>query len=149
MSASKPVLTSQNLADLYQVPADTVRMLIDRLGLGTRLGHWRIVQPTELGRLEAGLITLGYKIPPGPTAGRGAGCSGGAAAGGCAVGGCAVILRPPAVQKLVSSPAVQAVFPVVRSWLVALLLSGEKASRTGLKKNVVARSSTGHQGSKD
>jgi hypothetical protein len=63
MPDPKPVLTAQNLADLYQVPINTVRLLIDRLGLGTRLAHWRIVRPTELKRLEAGLQALGYKIP--------------------------------------------------------------------------------------
>jgi hypothetical protein len=64
MPDPKPVLTAQNLAQLYQVPASTIRKLIDRIGLGTRLGHWRIVLPTELERLEAGLQALGYKIPP-------------------------------------------------------------------------------------
>jgi hypothetical protein len=64
MQHSNPVLTSQNLAELYQVRASTIRILIDRIGLGTRLGRWRIVQPSELERLEAGIQALGHRIPP-------------------------------------------------------------------------------------
>jgi hypothetical protein len=64
MQDSKSILTSQNLAERYRVPVSTIRMLIDRIGVGTRLAHWRIVLATDLERLEAGLQALGYKIPP-------------------------------------------------------------------------------------
>jgi hypothetical protein len=66
MSEAKFILTSKDLAQHYQVPAATIRMVIDRTGIGTRLRHWRVVLPTELERLEAGLRALGYKIPAEP-----------------------------------------------------------------------------------
>jgi hypothetical protein len=58
-----PVFTSQKLAEQYGVPASTIRMLIDRLKLGRRLGHWRIVtSAAELTKLEAGLQALGHEV---------------------------------------------------------------------------------------
>jgi hypothetical protein len=66
MSEAKFILTSKDLAQHYQVPAATIRMVIDRTGIGTRLRHWRVVLSTDLERLEAGLRALGYTIPPEP-----------------------------------------------------------------------------------
>jgi hypothetical protein len=42
-----------------------------------------------------------------------------------------MIPTPSAVRKLVKSPAVQAAPRVVRSWLVTLLLRGEKGRGAG------------------
>jgi hypothetical protein len=62
-----PVFTSQDLAERYHVPAWTIRLLIDRLGLGRRLGRWRIITTSaDLDKLEAGLQALGHKIPEKP-----------------------------------------------------------------------------------
>ena len=51
------------------------------------------------------------------------------------------------VSKLRSSPAVQAAFPVVRDWLLAILTRGERASGTGKAgtRSSIRKGSATHQ----
>jgi hypothetical protein len=61
---SDSLFTISDLSRLYAVPPETIRLLIDRLNLGTRLGNWRVVTLADLERLETGLVTLGYEVTP-------------------------------------------------------------------------------------
>jgi hypothetical protein len=63
MSTFKRELTTRECADRYQVSPDDIRTVVDRVGLGHRLGRWRVIPASELGRLEDALLAIGRQIP--------------------------------------------------------------------------------------
>jgi hypothetical protein len=63
MPTFKRELTTQDCADRYQVSADDIRTVVDRVGLGHRLGRWRVIPASELGRLEDALLAIGRQLP--------------------------------------------------------------------------------------
>lgn len=57
--------SSQEICDLAKVvPIQTVRRIIDRLQLGTRVGRQRVVFSEDLATLTIAFRTLGYSDVP-------------------------------------------------------------------------------------
>jgi hypothetical protein len=63
MSSLKGCFTSVEIADQYGVPVSTVRLVIDRLGLGHRLNRSRVVYREDFDKLATAFRLLGYTIP--------------------------------------------------------------------------------------
>jgi hypothetical protein len=55
--------SSQGIADLFGVPIETVRRIIDRLGLGGRVGQNRVVFAEDLPALRVAFLSHGYPVP--------------------------------------------------------------------------------------
>jgi hypothetical protein len=62
MSSLKGCFTSVEIADQYGVPVSTVRLVIDRLGLGHRFNRSRVVYREDFDKLATAFRTLGYTI---------------------------------------------------------------------------------------
>ena len=81
MSALKGCFTVPEVAELYGVPISTVRLAVDRLGIGHRFGRSRVVYAEDFPQLETAFRTLGYKLPsfkrtqPQPVAASATGCA--------------------------------------------------------------------------
>jgi hypothetical protein len=65
MSTVNSCYSTQEIADLFEVPIETTRRIIDRLGLGRRIGQNRAVFAADLPTLEIAFRTLGYLVPKG------------------------------------------------------------------------------------
>jgi hypothetical protein len=63
MSALKVCFTIPEVATTYNVPRSTTRRVVDRLGIGHRVGRNRVVYPEDFPQAEAAFRALGYKLP--------------------------------------------------------------------------------------
>jgi hypothetical protein len=66
MSMVNTCYSRQEISDRFKVPIETTRRIIDRLGLGRRIGQSRAVFAADLPSLEIAFRTLGYLVPDPP-----------------------------------------------------------------------------------
>jgi hypothetical protein len=62
MSTVNDCYSTLEVAELYGISPWTVRRVIDRLGLGRRVGRNRVVFADDLPKLEIAFRTLGHTI---------------------------------------------------------------------------------------
>jgi hypothetical protein len=63
MSAEGDLFSSRDVADRWGVPLHRAVKVIDRLGLGRRIGRNRAVRVEDLDKIELGLRAAGYLTP--------------------------------------------------------------------------------------
>lgn len=73
ITAMEPeIFSTYELARRHRVSPHCVRQVIDRLGLGRRLGTTRVIEADELDTVEMGLRAAGY-LKHDPDSGEGGG----------------------------------------------------------------------------
>lgn len=59
-TADLDLLSTGEIAEMYGVDPQVVRKVLDRIGLGKRIGRYRVVAAEDVGQVELALRAAGY-----------------------------------------------------------------------------------------